>query len=71
MAIIRAKEIRKLSESEYTGKLSELKKELLKLRAQKSAGSTPENPGKIKALRRTIARMITIFNQKGGKFQKQ
>lgn len=70
MAILRAKEIQKLSESEYNSKLEEIRKELMKLIAQKSAGSTPENPGRIRALKRTIARMLTIKNQ-GGISKKQ
>ena len=70
MSIIRAKDIRKLSSEDFKSKLSEIRKELMKLRAQKSAGSTPENPGRIRALRRTIARMITIKKQ-GGNAEKQ
>jgi len=70
MSIIKAKEVRKLSIKDFESKLAEIRKELLKLRAQKSAGSTPENPGKIRALRRTIARMITI-NKQGGNTEKQ
>ncbi|MBT3940740.1 50S ribosomal protein L29 [Candidatus Woesearchaeota archaeon] len=68
MAVLRSKEIRQLNEKDFQSKLGDIRKELLKLRAQKSAGSTPENPGRIRALRRTIARMITI---KGGSTEKQ
>ena len=39
MAVIRSKDVRKLGESEFKDKLAEVRKELLKLRAQKSAGS--------------------------------
>ena len=70
MAILRSKEIRQLNDKDYVAKMSEIQKELLKLRAQKSAGSTPENPGRIRALRRTIARMLTIKKQ-GGSAKKQ
>lgn len=70
MAILRAKEIQKLSELECNSKLEEIRKELMKLNAQKSAGSTPENPGRIRALKRTIARILTIKNQ-GGISKKQ
>jgi large subunit ribosomal protein L29 len=71
MAIIRSNDVRKLTDKDFESKMSEIKKELLKLRAQRSAGSSPENPGRIKALRRTVARMITIQNQKGGNSNKQ
>jgi large subunit ribosomal protein L29 len=70
MAVLRSKEIRALNEKDYESKMTEIRKELMKLRAQKSAGSTPENPGRIRALRRTIARMLTIKKQ-GGIAKKQ
>ena len=70
MAVLRSKEIRALNEKDYESKMTEIRKELMKLRAQKSAGSTPENPGRIRALRRTIARMLTIKKQ-GGNTKKQ
>lgn len=60
MAIIRAKDARKLSAKEIDSKIEELRKEILKLRSQVSAGATPENPGKLKEIKRTIARLIFI-----------
>ena len=60
MAIIRVKEARKLSSKEIDSKIEELRKEILKLNSQVSAGATPENPGRIKEIRRTIARLIFI-----------
>ncbi len=41
--------------------LDELTAELLRERALISAGGAPENPGKSKELRRTIARLHTII----------
>jgi large subunit ribosomal protein L29 len=70
MAILRSKDVRKLNEKEFGDKMAEIRKELLKLSAQKSAGSVPENPGRIRALKRTIARMLTIKKQ-GGNTKKQ
>lgn len=46
-----------------TASLADLRKELSKLNSQKVSGRIPENPGKIKALRRTIARILTINRQ--------
>jgi len=60
MAILRAKEIRKLTEKERNQKLDELKKELMKLRSQMATGTTPENPGKIRAIKRTVAKILTL-----------
>jgi large subunit ribosomal protein L29 len=47
--------------------LEDLKRELTKLNSQKGSGRMPENPGKIKALRRTIARIITINHEEVSK----
>ena len=60
MAIIRKQELKQLTESHIDSKLKELNKELMKLNAQRAAGTAIENPGKIKELRRTIARLHTI-----------
>lgn len=66
MALIKSKEARKLSEEEITNRMIELKKELMKLRSQASGGSQAENPGKIKAIKKTIARLLTIKKEKSG-----
>jgi len=63
MAVLRSKDIRKMGSVELEKKKGEIRTELMKLKAQRSAGSAPENPGRIRALKRTIARIITIKNQ--------
>jgi len=60
VAILRLNEIRKMSPEERVKKLSELYAELLRLRAMVASGGSVENPGRIKALKRTIARILTI-----------
>jgi len=60
MAVLRSKEIRQLSEKERSEKFEELEKELMKLKSQSATGTAPANPGKIKAIKRTIARMLTL-----------
>jgi len=60
MAVLRADEIRKLSVKERTDKLLELRKELIKLLTQRSTGTAMQSPGKIKAIKRTIARIHTV-----------
>jgi large subunit ribosomal protein L29 len=67
MAILRVDEIRDMDVSEIDEKIEELKQELLKINTTIASGGAPENPGKIKAIRRTIARMKTIRAQKGVK----
>jgi len=67
MAILRAKEIREKKMKDRLSSLEDLRRELTKLNSQKGSGRMPENPGKIKALRRTIARILTINHQEVSK----
>jgi large subunit ribosomal protein L29 len=60
MAIVRAKEVRAMSEDQLEKQLKDLRNELLKERAITATGGAPENPGRIRELRHTIARILTI-----------
>ena len=60
MAILHSAEIRDMTPAEREVELEELETELLNSRAVQAAGGAPENPGRIKELRRTIARLKTI-----------
>ncbi len=57
-------ELKNLTKEESIKKMKELRTELMKLKAQVARGTPPENPGKIKAIRKTIARILTYQNQK-------
>jgi ribosomal protein L29 len=63
MAILRIKDIAKMNEKERTGKVKDLKMELVKNRIDAGKG------GKMKAkeIRKTIARLLT-FNRQNKKF---
>lgn len=63
MPIMRVKEIRDIPPEERTKKLNELRTELLRLKTMVKAGGTIENPTRIKALRKTIARILTIEHE--------
>jgi large subunit ribosomal protein L29 len=67
MAILRKDEIRDMDLEEIDEKINDLRQELLKINTTIASGGAPDNPGKIKAIRRTIARMKTIKAQKGVK----
>ena len=67
MAIIKKNELIQMDEKSMNEKMDELKKELVKINAQISMGTMPENPGKIKEIRKTIARINTIKKIKEGK----
>ncbi len=60
MAILRASEVRKMNADERQEELDKLKLELIRERAIASAGGAPESPGRVKEIRRTIARIKTI-----------
>jgi len=64
MPILRVKEIRDMPSEERTKKLNEFRTELLRLKTMVKAGGTVENSARIRELRKTIARMITIENEK-------
>jgi len=63
VAILKPDEIRKMSNEERLAKLRELKAELMRLRAQQASGAPLDNPGRIRAIRKTIARILTIINE--------
>ncbi len=66
MVILRSQEIREMEIKEIQKKLDELKAEHAKNISKSSASGVNENPGKIKELKRTIARVLTIINEKNG-----
>jgi large subunit ribosomal protein L29 len=59
------KEIRELSLEELKAREKESRKELLKLNAQVSTGTGTSSPGKLKQLKKNVARIKTIMKQKG------
>ena len=67
MAILRTKEIRNLSEKDLEKRLSELKLEMAKERANISIGAAVTSPGRIREIRKTIARISTIRKEKAAK----
>ena len=60
---MKTKDLRKLEKQELQEKLDEIEKTLLKKNAQRRTG-TVENPGEIKSLRRTIAKINTLLRDK-------
>jgi large subunit ribosomal protein L29 len=65
MAILHSAEIRDMTPAEREVEQEERETELLNSRAVQAAGGAPENPGRIKELRRTIARLKTIRREEG------
>lgn len=65
MAIMRIEEIRKLSDEELDEKLEDLKEEYMKMKTQIAQGTPPDKPGRVKEVKKTIARILTIKKERG------
>ena len=60
---MKAKDIRERSDYELRKALGDLEEQLFKLRFQKSTGQI-ENPIKIREVRKDIARVMTVINER-------
>ena len=63
MPIVRMKEIRDMTFEQRQQKLEELRTELSKMRTLINAGGSVENPGRVRALRKSIAQLKTVMNE--------
>ncbi len=61
---MRVKEINALSTEDRENKLADLRIELARIRTMVNAGGAVENPTRMRELRRTIAQILTIQNEK-------
>jgi large subunit ribosomal protein L29 len=59
MAIFRSRDVVQLSDVELSEQMDKLRMELIQYRGKVSAGGAPENPGRIREIKRTVARMMT------------
>ncbi|MGM0404754.1 MAG: 50S ribosomal protein L29 [Thermoplasmatota archaeon] len=70
MPLLKTLDIREMDSSEMEEKLEELRDELLHEKGQAAMGGAPESPGRIKAIKTNIARILTVMNEnkksKGG-----
>lgn len=62
---MKTSEIRKLSNDDINKKITELKAQLFDLRMKQATGNL-DKPHKINELRKTIARLKTVLNEKDG-----
>ena len=63
MSNMNVKDIRELETSEIESKIRELKQDLCAVRFQHATGQL-ENPNELKTIRKTIARMLTVLEQR-------
>ena len=64
MRKMKIKELRKLKDEEVQKRLNELKLELLKERGNVEMGGNVKNPGRIRIIRRDIARLLTLKSER-------
>lgn len=67
MPIVRMKEIREMTSEQRQQKLEEIRTELSKMRTLINAGGSVENPGRVRALRKSIAQLRTVMNEESVK----
>ena len=58
------KEIADMDVAELQSKLLEIQAELMKQNAQVATGTTPKSPGQLREMKKTIARIVQVLNQK-------
>ena len=64
MAVLKKKQIREMKLEDLNKRLNELRLELMKERGNIKVGRSIKNPGKIKELRKAIARILTIKRER-------
>ena len=64
MAIFKATEIRNMNDGEIAEELTKLEMDLIRERGIVTAGGAPEKPGRIRDIRRTIARIKTVQRER-------
>jgi large subunit ribosomal protein L29 len=65
--VLKAKEIREFTLEERREKLEDLKRELMHERGVAAMGGSPASPGKIRQIRMSIAKLLTIMREEGEK----
>ncbi|GFN40264.1 MAG: 50S ribosomal protein L29 [Marine Group I thaumarchaeote] len=64
MTRIRMKTVRELNEKDLKERLEQMRSELAKFRVDASKGTLRKDSGKVRPLRRDIARILTRLNEK-------
>lgn len=63
MAHLKMKTIRELNEVDLKGRLEQLRADLVKFKVESAKGTLRKDSGKIKPLKRDIARVLTRLNE--------
>lgn len=60
------KDLKEMPLSELGARKDEFKKELLKLNVQVATGANTANPGRLRQVKKNLARILTIMKEKEG-----
>ena len=63
MGLITADDVRKMDQRERQRTLNDLREELMMLYSLQTGGGLSDNPGKVKVLKKQIARILTVINE--------
>lgn len=61
---MKAKDLREMGADEMAQKIAETRKEIATMRMKRASGASVDNFGKIRGMRRDVARMLTIASQR-------
>jgi large subunit ribosomal protein L29 len=64
MVRVKLKTLREMNDNDLSDKLSELKADLAKLRSEGAKGTLKKQTGTIRWIRRDIARIMTLLNER-------
>jgi len=64
MAIIKKKQLKEMSTPDLVNRYTELKLELSKERGQMAIGGSPTNSGRVREIRKTIAKILTELKER-------
>lgn len=59
MAIIRKRQLKEMSNDDLEKRLTELRLEIAKEKSQIAVGGSPSNPGKVREIKKSIAKILT------------
>ena len=70
MAIIKKRQLKEMPNADLSNRLNELRLELVKEKSQIAVGGSPSNPGRVREIKKTIARILTEQKRRGEKAKK-
>lgn len=64
MAVLKKRQVKEMNDADLKKRLNELKIELSKERGQIAIGGSPSNPGRVREIKKAIARILTELKRR-------